>query len=373
MERILIDATIIRLNDIYKSLPIYIFRYLDSIEEEEYGRYNILVLDEVFEYMRQRYSMFEYIVYNPYTSKMSSNRIIRFIQRCRLYKRTVECSGCQILFIPNDLVTFSSIKTTLKKVTVIHDMKSINNRTRFSIGFIINWIYYHQLLSNSDKIISTSKFTRDDILKFFPRTNLDKLQVIYNSVEISAKKNENWKDSYKNYILFVNTLLPYKNIMTFLNAFYLIKDKIKQNIIIVGKTTEYWTNEVIPFLEQKGLLHRVVHLENISNAELVKLYQDASLFVTTSLKEGFGYTPIEAAMCGCPVISSKCEALLDTTKDLLFYYEPAQDAGELSKQICYVINNPPSKKKLDDIAYKYREIYSPQKQYRNFKQIFNSL
>ena len=71
-------------------------------------------------------------------------------------------------------------------------------------------------------------------------------------------------------------------------------------------------------------------------------------------------------MCGCPVISSKCEALLDTTKDLLFYYEPAQDAGELSKQICYVINNPPSKKKLDDIAYKYREIYSPQKQYRNF-------
>ena len=86
MERILIDATIIRLNDIYKSLPIYIFRYLDSIEEEEYGRYNILVLDEVFEYMRQRYSMFEYIVYNPYTSKMSSNRIIRFIQRCRYIK-----------------------------------------------------------------------------------------------------------------------------------------------------------------------------------------------------------------------------------------------------------------------------------------------
>ncbi|WP_158296832.1 glycosyltransferase [Prevotella jejuni] len=192
-------------------------------------------------------------------------------------------------------------------------------------------------------------------------------------MKYQLKKNENWKDSYKNYILFVNTLLPYKNIMTFLNAFYLIKDKIKQNIIIVGKTTEYWTNEVIPFLEQKGLLHRVVHLENISNAELVKLYQDASLFVTTSLKEGFGYTPIEAAMCGCPVISSKCEALLDTTKDLLFYYEPAQDAGELSKQICYVINNPPSKKKLDDIAYKYREIYSPQKQYRNFKQIFNSL
>ena len=201
MKKILIDATIIRMEDLYKSLPIYIFRYLASIEKEEYSRYKILVLDEVLDYMKQRYSMFEYITYNPYTNKMSSNRIIKFIQRCRLYKKTVENSECQILFIPNDLVTFSSIKTTLKKITVIHDMKSMNNRSRFSINYIINWIYYHQILSNSNKIIAISNFTKQDLLKLFPRTNLNKMQIIYNSVEISPTRIEIQKDFYKNYIL----------------------------------------------------------------------------------------------------------------------------------------------------------------------------
>lgn len=373
MKKILIDATIIRMEDLYKSLPIYIFRYLASIEKEEYSRYKILVLDEVLDYMKQRYSMFEYITYNPYTNKMSSNRIIKFIQRCRLYKKTVENSDCQILFIPNDLVTFSSIKTTLKKITVIHDMKSMNNRSRFSVNYIINWIYYHQLLSSSNKIVAISNFTKQDLLNFFPRTNLNKIQIIYNSVEISPTRIEIQKDFYNNYILFVNTLIPYKNIMTFLRAFSLIKDKIHQNIIIVGKTTEHWNNEAIPFIQQNGFSHRVVHLENISNGELIQLYQNATLFVTTSLKEGFGYTPIEAAMCGCPVISSTCEALLDTTKELLHYYEPAQDAKILSRKILHVLNNTPSKKELDGIACKYKELYSPEKQYQSFKNIFNSL
>ena len=95
--------------------------------------------------------------------------------------------------------------------------------------------------------------------------------------------------------------------------------------------------------------------------------------MTTSLKEGFGYTPIEAAMCGCPVISSTCEALLDTTKELLHYYEPAQDAKILSRKILHVLNNTPSKKELDGIACKYKELYSPEKQYQSFKNIFNSL
>lgn len=92
------------------------------------------------------------------------------------------------------------------------------------------------------------------------------------------------------------------------------------------------------------------------------MYRNASLFITTSLKEGFGYTPIEVAMCGCPVISTKCEALGDTTRDLLYYYNPPTDETDLSEQILNVLQNPPSQEHLKSISEEYKQIYNTENQ-----------
>lgn len=45
-----------------------------------------------------------------------------------------------------------------------------------------------------------------------------------------------------------------------------------------------------------------------------KLYSNASLFVSPSLMEGFGFTPIEAAIHCVPVVCTKETALYETTK-----------------------------------------------------------
>ena len=123
-------------------------------------------------------------------------------------------------------------------------------------------------------------------------------------------------------------------------------------------------------MNNNGFKERIIRLEGVSDSELRYLYEHATLFVTPSTHEGFGYTPIEAAMCECPVVSSKCEALPETTRGLLNYYEPACDEQALANKIIEVLHSKPAASKLKKIAEEYRFAYSPELQYNH---IFNMM
>lgn len=57
------------------------------------------------------------------------------------------------------------------------------------------------------------------------------------------------------------------------------------------------------------------------------------MLITPSLGEGFGRTPVEAAIAGKPVISSKSGSLVEVTQGLVSYYENAADENELADEI----------------------------------------
>ena len=114
-------------------------------------------------------------------------------------------------------------------------------------------------------------------------------------------------------------------------------------------------------------------LEYLEREELRYVYENASLFVTTSLNEGFGNTPIEAAFYHCPVICSRCDSLPEVTMGLVDYYEPAMDENCLSEVIIETLSNPPSKARLRMVSDRFKEAYNSTKRVASFEKVFLSI
>jgi glycosyltransferase involved in cell wall biosynthesis len=76
----------------------------------------------------------------------------------------------------------------------------------------------------------------------------------------------------------------------------------------------------------------LVRLGYISDAALRALYENALCFVLPSLYEGFGIPPVEAMLCGCPVVVSTAPALVETCGDGALFCDPHSPA-ELAEKI----------------------------------------
>lgn len=115
------------------------------------------------------------------------------------------------------------------------------------------------------------------------------------------------------------------------------------------------------YIEKEGLKDRVKVLSFISDKERNSLFYNTDLFVSTSLMEGFGRTPVEAAICKVPVISTKETALPEATMNEVFYYENGTDDNELAEKILEVLNNKPTKERLEEISIKLEKEYTEEK------------
>ncbi|MEX0767623.1 MAG: glycosyltransferase, partial [Microthrixaceae bacterium] len=69
------------------------------------------------------------------------------------------------------------------------------------------------------------------------------------------------------------------------------------------------------------------------------LYQRVTLFVATSLAEGFGLPVIEAMSAGCPVAISNIAAFREVVGDAGLFHAP-NDSVELADNIMSVLGDP---------------------------------
>ena len=233
--------------------------------------------------------------------------------------------------------------------------------------------FYRQAISralkNADHIITISNFVREDLLNTFPKISSSKVTVIHNGVKLPDFKKTNLP--FKGpYILTVNALVPHKNVITLLKAFNLIKDTIPENLVIVGKESSHYKEVLLPYILNNGLQDRVILVPFASDDLLYSLYGSTDLFITTSLEEGFGFTPIEAAMSGARVLSTEETALKESTMGLVNYYSPATDEFVLSKKILEVLNNDTHNAEAvkNALNMQYNPISQAQKIYNTLEQ-----
>ena len=67
-------------------------------------------------------------------------------------------------------------------------------------------------------------------------------------------------------------------------------------------------------------------LGRVSDAELRALYENALCLIFPSRYEGFGLPPLEAMVCGCPVIAAHAGAVPEVCGPAALWFDPAQPA-----------------------------------------------
>jgi glycosyltransferase involved in cell wall biosynthesis len=130
------------------------------------------------------------------------------------------------------------------------------------------------------------------------------------------------------FILFVGTIEPRKNLQTLVRAFERISRKTDHRPQLVIAGGEGWLTEDFDRLVRgSGLQERIRLTGYLTDEELRALYSSCKVFVYPSLYEGFGLPPLEAMACGAPVIASRIPAHEETLKDNARLVEPMDESA----------------------------------------------
>lgn len=329
----LFDLSFIRYN-IYAGVSKYAYRILDYVVEANKTGEFVLLLNSISEkQIREWYPQFEYIVIG--SGILKKIPIIRTLALSVKFKRIVNQTSCDVVFCPwgNEI---SCLPVDKVKISVIHDLQ-----LRLDLKGINLWIHKQiddRVMKYSDKIVTISEFSKNQILSFYPNAPKDFVISLGNSVSVNEYKGKRLLD--EDYILYVGRICKMKNVETLVKAFCLIHPEIPNTkLVIVGKRNDYWYHEILPILEKYNCVNRVNIVENCSENDLTLWYRYAKLFVFPSLREGFGSPPLEAAIEMCPVLSSTCDSLEEVLMNKVYTYSNPCNEQELGKCIYTILKS----------------------------------
>lgn len=353
--KVLFDLLTIRYA-VNSGIVVYATRVLDGWYASQIRDVTILVSQYWEEMCSQRWPSYRRLVIDvPQTGYSRKGWIVG-----RKRKQIIDKSGCDVVFYPMPEPWFFEMPD-IPQVTVVHDMLA----PKIAKGK--NWLYHHIMLpyqiARCRKIIAISEYTRKELLRDYSFLKPNTICVVRNPISWNNNYYANLLD-YK-YILCVNTIAPYKNGLTLVKAFNRIKEKTDCKLVFVGIIWgDYWS-KIKEIADTNNFTDRLVHMQNLSDNDLVSLYQHASLFVSPSTMEGFGQTPIEAAIYKCPVITSRMAALPETTLGLLRYYNPVHSDEQLAESMADALfRNPVSEEELEVISEKMKQVYDLRQQSR---------
>src|SRR3989344_5623106 len=166
-------------------------------------------------------------------------------------------------------------------------------RPFYMIYIPIHKSWYENSIKHADKIITNSKNTQKRVRKYLNRE----------SIVINPPTNTNrfkYKP-HKNFWFSVNRIYPHKRDEMQVEAFQKILDEklIVVGGIVKGEGVEKYQKNLI-----KNAAKNIQFRGKISDKELREIYSECKGFITTSLDEDFGITPVEAMASGKPVIAT---------------------------------------------------------------------
>ncbi|HKC63822.1 MAG TPA: glycosyltransferase family 1 protein [Pyrinomonadaceae bacterium] len=173
------------------------------------------------------------------------------------------------------------------------------------------------------------------------------------------------------FILFVGTIEPRKNLLTLVRAFEEItrSTRLSPQLVIAGK--EGWlTDELFSNIRKKGLEDRLLFTGYIRDEELRALYSSCRAFVYPSIYEGFGLPPLEAMACAAPVITSRIPTLVETVGTEAALLVPPTDVQALARSIVELLTDENERQRLSSTGLRRAAQFSWEKTARETLEVY---
>lgn len=160
------------------------------------------------------------------------------------------------------------------------------------------------------------------------------------------------------YLLYVGTIQPRKNLDTLIQAFYRLKQggSFDHKLVIVGRKGWLY-DQLFTRIKELGLDSEIIFTGFVPDEELPYIYDSAKLFLYLSLFEGFGLPPLEAMACGVPVITSNTTSLPEVVGNAGITVSPTDvDAVVLAMQ--QVLTDPLLAEKMRESGRSRAQLFS---------------
>jgi glycosyltransferase involved in cell wall biosynthesis len=189
--------------------------------------------------------------------------------------------------------------------------------------------YYGQVrraAQTAEAIITVSAATRRDIVELL-QIDAGRIDVIaeaaesvYRPLALAAGSRQRFGTvelQAGSYLLAVGTIEPRKNLSTLLQALQLCRQRRPQSdyrLVLAG--ARGWLDAPI-FAEigARGLSDAVIHLAQLTQNDLLQLYNGCRLYANPSRYEGFGLPVLEALACAAPTLISNVSSLPEVAAD----------------------------------------------------------
>jgi glycosyltransferase involved in cell wall biosynthesis len=278
-----------------------------------------------------------------------------------------------------------------RRVVTIHDMAPF----RFSDGRKGSEGYRDRnrikmASEAADRIITPSEFSRTEICTFLEIPQ-EKIEVIPHGVdecfchnEIAGDLTAQLLDRFSKglpYILFVGNVEKRKNVEILIDGFgkakksYTFPHKLVlagkcPKAVLRGKGMAGWSqmlekigigkkakkNCLMSLTEKLGINEEVIWLGEVSDEDLISLYNLAKLFIFPSFYEGFGLPLLEAMACGVPCIASRIDAHVEVGGGAVEYFAP-KNADELAEKIWQIISDSELSNKMKKMGLERSHLF----------------
>lgn len=270
---------------------------------------------------------------------------------------------------------------SFKSVITVHDLAFLRWPHFLTEDSARYYGQVDQAVKRADHIIAVSQSTRDDVIGMLGAPPA-KVTVVYEAADpiyrpiAREEALASYKDQHllpEEFILFVSTIEPRKNITTLLRAYAILRDRYRVGAGLVLAGGVGWQSEqIFEEVEALGLEERVTFLGRVNNGDLLYLYNLARCLAHPARYEGFGLPPLEAMASGIPVVVSNVSSLPEVVGDAGLLVDP-NDPEELAVALHRLLSDEALRSDLRAKGLARAQIFSWQRAAQETLAIYRAL